>query len=251
MTFAWIWTLIICSVQGRIVETFTLEDAISPRRIDSLKSDRVGLAQESTAYGSGSGSGLSGSPTGYYSNWYSNDPTASSTSSGTGNNEVLEDYIYDEDEAPETVLGYLFKEAFSQWSGSSSTQSSGEESTKSKSKSKKSKKSKKKGSNSRGDKIQNRQSQEILDNDIDDDDYYEDEDNDNSIESVPQGPGFRDRVDRLFDTFAAVTDDPVFNWIFWFSVLALGAQSFVTPFGKVTVTNKNTGKRRKKRTAPV
>ena len=107
------------------------------------------------------------------------------------NGQIVENVDTDE---PDTVLGYLFKEALNQIGGGGGT-----------------------ASNLKDDN--NRPKKEI------------------PKEESGNGPSF----DKIFELPKApaelVPDDPVFNFIVGASVLALVAQAFVTPFGKVTIAN--------------
>ena len=182
------------------VEKFTLDEAITPYTArDKIKSDRIGKPES-----------LDDTYASYYKPSYESDTYNEIHTS----QEAVEDYYYNGDEEPETVLGYLFKEAYAQLTGSP-------DNTKHKDTS----------------KIQNRQSGE--------EDIYDESTDEPDNDTDLDGPGLLTRIqDRIFDVGSGISDDPVFNWIFWFSVLALTAQSYFTPFAKVTVTNANTRKKR-------
>ena len=50
--------------------------------------------------------------------------------------------------------------------------------------------------------------------------------------------------EKIFEINASENEDPVYNFIMWFSAIALFFQAFYTPFGYTAINN---GKRRRKR----
>ena len=100
------------------------------------------------------------------------------------NGQIVEDVDTDE---PDTVLGYLFKEALNQIGGGTTNNDDNSDEN-------------------------NRPKKEIPKEE-------------SKIFELPKAPA------------ELVPDDPVFNFIVGASVLALVAQAFVTPFGKVTIKN--------------
>ena len=109
------------------------------------------------------------------------------------NGQIVEHVDTDE---PDTVLGYLFKEALNQIGGTAN------------------------------------QAANLLHQNDDDEN---DENNNRPKKEIPK------EESKIFELPKApaelVPDDPVFNFIVGASVLALVAQAFVTPFGKVTIAN--------------
>ena len=107
------------------------------------------------------------------------------------NGQIVENVDTDE---PDTVLGYLFKEALNQIGGGTAN------------------------------------------NDDDNSD-----ENNRPKKEIPKEDSGSASFDKIFELPKApaelVPDDPVFNFIVGASVLALVAQAFVTPFGKVTIKN--------------
>lgn len=101
-----------------------------------------------------------------------------------------------EEEEPDTVLGYLFKEALNQISKSKS-------------------------------KISKKET-------VDDIEYI---DEDLTAEKTQTKQGFLDRISG--GNSDLMPTNPVFNFISGFSILALIAQSFVTPFGFLSCKSNN------------
>ena len=106
------------------------------------------------------------------------------------------DYEYEE-QHPESVLGYLMKEAVNQF----------------------------------------------ITNPVDGDEIEKEESiENNKIED--SSSIFTALKEKIFEINASENEDPVYNFIMWFSAIALFFQAFYTPFGYTAINN---GKRRKKR----
>jgi hypothetical protein len=128
------------------------------------------------------------------------------------NNEVQYDQYDQGQEEPDSVLGYLFKEAVDQLTGP-----------------------KKQAAKRRNDSPIKETS--IENNKVESSEVSDDELDKPGLMSVIQ--------EKIFNTDPSgiLPDDPVFQFIVGFSALALLFQNFVTPFGKMTVTNANVKKR--------